>query len=138
LYPLHELVGTSDQERRPLELKLIDTRWSEDWLTSHPLDRALADQLLERATERVPGAHAAYLAQLDARRGHDAYDRLGTIRCPALVAYGRYDGLAPPANSAAIASRIADAELRGYEGGHGFLAQDPTALAELIGFLGGG
>jgi 3-oxoadipate enol-lactonase len=52
-----------------------------------------------------------------------------------LVAYGRYDGIAPAQNSAAIASRIPGADLRGYEGGHLFLAQDAAAMPELVTFL---
>ena len=51
----------------------------------------------------------------------------GGFGCPTLVAYGNYDGIAPAQNSAAIASRIQAAELHGYEGGHGFLFQDPAA-----------
>jgi pimeloyl-ACP methyl ester carboxylesterase len=51
------------------------------------------------------------------------------------VAYGRHDGIAPEANSKAIASRIRGAELRGYGGGHLFLFQDPSAFAELVTFL---
>ena len=44
-------------------------------------------------------------------------------------------GIAPAKNSAAIASRIRGAELRGYEGGHLFLFQDPAALPEYAAFL---
>ena len=62
-------------------------------------------------------------------------DRLGRITCPTLVGCGRYDGVAPVANSEAIATRIAGAELRRYEGGHLFLTQDPRALPEVIDFL---
>ena len=52
-----------------------------------------------------------------------------------MVAYGRHDGIAPAQNSVAIASRIPGADLRGYEGGHMFLFQTPTALPELVTFL---
>ena len=44
---------------------------------------------------------------------------------------GRYDGIAPVANSEAIATRIPNAELRVYEGGHLFIAQDPAAMADI-------
>ena len=54
---------------------------------------------------------------------------------PALVGYGKYDGIAPVQNSTAIASRLSGAELRGYEGGHLFLVQDPAALPEFQAFL---
>jgi len=40
-----------------------------------------------------------------------------------------------PSPTAAIASRIRGAELRGYEGGHLFLFQDPSALPEFQAFL---
>ena len=59
------------------------------------------------------------------------------IACPTLVAGGRYDGIAPPANSEAIASRIPGAELRLYEGGHLFFVQDRAAMPDILGFLAG-
>ena len=78
---------------------------------------------------------AARAAQLQAREGHDVWGRLGVITCPALVGYGNYDGIAPVHNSTNIASRIRGAELRGYEGGHVFLFQDPAAFPAFIAFL---
>ena len=78
---------------------------------------------------------AAHAAQLQAREGHDVWDRLGAITCPVLVGYGDYDGIAPARASTNIASRIRGAELRGYEGGHGFLFQDPAALPAFTAFL---
>ena len=85
--------------------------------------------------QQDPAAVAAYAAQLQAREGHDVWDRLGAITCPVLVGYGTYDGIAPARNSENIASRIRGAELHGYAGGHGFLFQDPAALAAYIAFL---
>ena len=64
-------------------------------------------------------------------------DRLRDVTCPTFVASGRYDGIAPPANGEAIAERVPGAELRVYEGGHAFFAQDPAALPDVIGFLRG-
>jgi 3-oxoadipate enol-lactonase len=90
---------------------------------------------LTAAHDRPDPAAPAYQAQLEARAGHDVWDRLDAITCPALVGYGNYDGIAPAKNSIAIASRIRGAELRGYEGGHLFLFQDPAALPELEAFL---
>ena len=72
---------------------------------------------------------------MQARARHDAWDRLDRITCPTLVAYGRYDGIAPEHNGEAIASRIRGSELRGFEGGHGFLLQDPVASTEVMKFL---
>ena len=66
------------------------------------------------------------------------WDRLGEVTAPTLVAAGRYDGIAPPANSEAIASRIPGAQLEVFEGGHAFLAQDRRSLPRVIGFLAAG
>jgi 3-oxoadipate enol-lactonase len=135
-YPLHKLQQLPPEERAAVQLKLADSRWDERWLEAHPVDRALAEGLAAAGhSQRDPAAEAAYKAQLEARAGHDVWDRLGAITCPALVGYGNYDGIAPVQNSAAIVSHVGGAELRGYEGGHLFLFQDPSALPEFEAFL---
>jgi 3-oxoadipate enol-lactonase len=132
-YPLEKLIELPPEERTAAGLKVIDSRWDERWLADHPADRALAARLATRQVNSAPTA--AHRAQLEARQGHDVWDRLSAITCPTLVAYGDYDGIAPAQNSAAIASRIQIAELNGYEGGHGFLLQDPTAMPTFLKFL---
>jgi pimeloyl-ACP methyl ester carboxylesterase len=135
-YPLQKLQELPSQERAAAQLKLADSRWDERWLEAHPADRALAEGLTVGGHDQQdPAASAAYRAQLEARTGHDVWDRLDAISCPALVGYGNYDGIAPVQNSTAIASRLRGAELRGYEGGHLFLVQDPAALPEFQAFL---
>jgi 3-oxoadipate enol-lactonase len=131
-YPLHELIELSPQQRATAGLKITDSRWDDRWLAGRPGDRALAQRL---AAREDPARTAGLRAQLRARADHDVWHRLNAITCPTLVAYGRYDEIAPAQNSAAIASRIAGADLRGYEGGHMFLAQDPTAMPDLVAFL---
>ena len=135
-YPLQELLELPREQRVAAELKLADSRWDERWLAAHPADRAIAERLTAAGPDQQdPAAVAAYAAQLQAREGHDVWDRLGAITCPALVGYGQYDGIAPVRNSTSIASRIRGAELHGYEGGHGFLFQDPAAFPAFIAFL---
>lgn len=102
-------------------------------LTITQPNRALAERLAARQLN--PARTAAHRAQFDAREGHDVWDQLSAITCPTLVGYGNYDGVAPAQNSAAIASRIQKAELKRYEGGHGFLFQDPTAMPAFLQFL---
>jgi pimeloyl-ACP methyl ester carboxylesterase len=60
------------------------------------------------------------------------------ITCPTFVTAGKFDGIAPPVNSEAIVERISDATLSLYEGGHMFVAQDPTAIREIRTFLSTG
>lgn len=135
-YPLQKLLGLPPEQRAAAELKLADSRWDQRLMEAHPGDRAIADRLTAAAQDQQdPAAKAALAAQLWAREGHDVWDRLSAITCPTLIGYGNYDGIAPARNSANIASRIHGAELHGYEGGHGFLFQDPAALPAFTAFL---
>ena len=137
-YPLHELTELPAAERAAIALTLLDRRFDRTWLDEHPRDRALADAMAARrdgdkSTEQLRGERE----QLDARRLHDVGDRLGRITSPTFVAAGRFDGIAPPENGEAIARAIAHAELRVYEGGHAFFAQDRRALPDVLSFLAG-
>jgi 3-oxoadipate enol-lactonase len=135
-YPLQKLLEFPREQRVAVELKLADSRWDQRWLEAHPVDRAIAERMAAAGQDQQDAAAvAAHSAQLQAREGHDVWDRLGAITCPTLVGYGNYDGIAPVHNGTSIASRIRGAELHGYEGGHGFLFQDPAALPAFVAFL---
>ena len=117
-------------------LNLLDTRFTPQYLANNPADQPLASMLAARS----PGTKSAEQRlgereQLLARRAHDVMDRLPNITCPTLVTAGRYDGIAPLANSEAIVSRIPHSELRVYEGGHIFFVQDRRAITEILDFL---
>ncbi|MFN3214953.1 MAG: alpha/beta fold hydrolase [Acidimicrobiales bacterium] len=73
--------------------------------------------------------------QLEARAEHDVWDSLGAITAPTFVIGGQYDMQAPPDNVERLASRIPDATLRVFDGGHLFLLQDPTAWPAVVDFL---
>lgn len=135
-YPLQELADLPADERVIRARTLMDTRFDDAWLAEHPSDRILV-QGLSSAAVPEPGSDAArgQREQMLARRGHDVWDRLDRVRCPTLVQSGRWDGIAPPSNGEAIASRIPGAELRVYDGGHAFFAQDPAAFGDLFAFL---
>jgi 3-oxoadipate enol-lactonase len=136
-YPLHELEELSAEERLRARRLLMDTRFDDEWLASHPADQRLVDMLAGRSADLTPSPEVqrGKLEQFGARKGHDVWDRLGSIRCPTFIGCGRFDGIAPMANSEAMASRIAGSELHAYEGGHAFLAQDPSAIGEILEFL---
>jgi 3-oxoadipate enol-lactonase len=113
-------------------------RFTPAWLAAHASDRALVEMMAARTT--VPKSDEQLRGeteQLQARRHHDVCARLSAIGCPTLVACGRYDGIAPPANGEWIAAHIRGATLRLYEGGHAFFIQDSSALPEIAAFLAG-
>ncbi|HEX4337209.1 MAG TPA: alpha/beta hydrolase [Polyangiaceae bacterium] len=135
-YPLHALAAMTPDERLATRRSILDTRFDETWLSEHPFDRMIDETWAARGeAPRSERDQRGELAQMDARRHHDVWERLRQIACPTLVACGRYDGIAPLANSEAIARRIPGAELRVYEGGHAFFMQDRSALPAVIEFL---
>jgi len=138
-YPLHELEDLSADDRANIQLEIMDTRFDAAWLAEHPADRAFVEAAAERwRRPRSDEQRRGEREQLHARRDHDVVDRLGRITGPVLVAAGRFDGIAPPANSEVIAAAVPNAELRLYEGGHLFIVQDRRALPEIMDFLSAG
>jgi 3-oxoadipate enol-lactonase len=135
-YPLHELANLPPDEQIDVGLRILDKRFTPEWLASHPKDQSLVEMMASRRNTPKSDTQArGEAAQLQARSGHDVWDRLGMIICPTLVAGGRFDGIAPPENSEAIASRIPNVTLRLYDGGHIFFMQDPSAFPEIMDFL---
>ena len=132
-YPLHELASLYPDIRADRSLTLSDTRFNDQWFLDHP-----EDEMYRRSTVVTSDAEKrrGELLQLEARRHHDVWDRLPNVTAQVLVASGTYDGIAPPANGRAIASRIPSSEYREYNGGHMFFIQDRSALKEIREFLG--
>jgi 3-oxoadipate enol-lactonase len=134
-FPLHELVGLPDDERRERWLDALDTR------NADPDRRALVRSVIEAmdaARSRPPGEafHTdGEVAQLQARRTHDCFGRLPAIHMPVLIAAGRYDGIAPPANQEAMLAQLPDARIEWFEGGHAFFIEDRTAYPTMADFL---
>ena len=73
--------------------------------------------------------------QHDARSRHDVADRLSTITVPVLIGAGEFDQMAPVQNSIEIAKRVANADVRVYQGGHLFFFQDRSAFSDLEEFV---
>lgn len=137
-YPLHELQGMSPEQRAQFLLPINDTRHDAAWQAANPetvqrmIDFRLAMGKLSRDD---PLAERGAVRQLNARAGHDTYDRLHHIACPVFLCGGRYDGLARPENMTAMAARLPDARLRFFAGGHLFLLQDGAAYPAIAEFL---
>jgi 3-oxoadipate enol-lactonase len=138
-YPLHTVAALPLDAQEQLRLRLADSRYDEEFLATHPFDRMLVDITAEaRRAPKTELQRRGEELQLLARAGHDVWDRLPAITCPTMVACGEFDALAPPANSAGIASRIGRSELRTYVGGHAFVWQDRRAMPDIIEFLDSG
>jgi 3-oxoadipate enol-lactonase len=138
-YPLHTIADLPPEEAAALAPRLLDGRFTPEYLAEHDDARALVDiGANARQTDPSEEVHRGELAQLDARSRLDVLDGLGRISCPTIVAAGRYDHIAPPENSERIAALIPHADLRCYEGGHVFFLQDPRAIPDVMEFLAAG
>ena len=135
-YPLHELGALSPEERSERITTLTDSRWTPEWLASHPDDASIVQMRNQQAA--IPKSKEVMKGealQLGARIGHDVSDRLHRVTAPVFVAAGRFDGIAPVENSEEIVKRLTDASLSIYEGGHLFTAQDGRAIQDIRSFL---
>jgi 3-oxoadipate enol-lactonase len=133
-YPLQNLVTLSPEEQTAVRMELIDTRWDAAWRRANP---DMVRLIGARAGLGGAGGEPpqGLTNQLGARAAHDTTDRLATIGCPTLVCGGRFDGIAPPANSEFLAGAIPGARLELFDGGHAFFMQDTAALPAIIAFL---
>ena len=132
-YPLHELAERPPEEASELHLRLLDTRGAEAGAVLQQIGKGMAARDERRAAD--PERGAGYRRQLEARRGHDTFDRLHRLRMPVLIAAGRYDAIAPPANQESLHAAIAGSRLEWFEGGHVFMYQDPRAGDVIRDFL---
>jgi 3-oxoadipate enol-lactonase len=137
-YPLHELLHLPVEEQARLRIPITDTRKDTAWQAAHPeetqqlIDTAVAGA---EARRKDPAVERGYLRQLEARADHDTYARLGTLTMPVMLAGGRYDRQAAPENMETLRDLIPGSRLEFFEGGHGFLREDPRAIERVIAFL---
>jgi 3-oxoadipate enol-lactonase len=135
--PIHEHARLPLDERTAVRMETLDRRHDRAWQAAHPDEVAAFRARLAAADERDDATRAAVVLQYEARAAHDTFDRLPSIAAPTLVAAGRYDGQAPPENQEPLVQRIPDARLAFFEGGHGFLREDPAAYEAVAAFLHG-
>jgi 3-oxoadipate enol-lactonase len=130
-YPLHLLAEMGEEGQRKM-FTVADTR-GED---AGPEYLAVMKMLAERRAEPTdPAVQEGMQRQLLARSRLDVVDRLARLDMPVLIAAGRYDGIATPANQEAMHERIAGSRLQWFEGGHMFMIQDPAAWPAMVAFL---
>jgi len=72
---------------------------------------------------------------LEARAGHNTYDRLNQITAPTLVLSGTQDGQAPMPAQKAMADAIPNARFEIIKGSHGMLWESTAAFDRIIEFM---
>lgn len=135
-YPLHEVADMEPRARAEKMLPLYDTRQTPEWIKENPdvyqmMIKFMTDDPYRDEENREEGA----LKQLKARSLHDCWDELSQVACPVLLAAGKFDAVARPETQHAMLSRLPNAELKLYEGGHLFLMQDAQAYKDITSFF---
>jgi len=137
-YPLDELAEMPVKHQIRIGLEISDIRHDEAWQAENP--DAVLDYARSIGNTRQQFGQEHHWAigrehQLMARKQHNCWAHLNQITAPTLICGGKYDGNALPASHEAMASRIPNARLEFFEGGHLFIAEDRTAYATIIDFL---
>ena len=133
-YPVHEFGDLAIQELLLRLIQLIDTRRDAAERVQELMDQVVAGSAVG-ADE--PGREVGARRQLEARIGHNAYDRLPNLKMPVSICGGRYDGMVPVANLEAIHRQVPHSRLELFDGGHLFHLQDSRAFERIATFLQG-
>jgi 3-oxoadipate enol-lactonase len=137
-FPLHKYSHLLVEDWVELIISIVDTRKDEELRKTYPEKYKERVEYWTRAFtmgDDDPLKYVGRKRQLEARIGHDTYDRLHLIDKPVLICGGKYDGIAPPINLRNMHERIDGSRLEFFEGGHGFLRQDPRAFEVIIDFF---
>ncbi len=135
-YPLHDLRTLDPQTSLTTYMKVADTRVTDAFIAENPdvvaatIARADHSQYADEPTHEWGRQQ-----QLEARKYHECWDALPHIICPVWLAGGHYDGIATPQAMQNMASRLPNAELTFYEGGHLFMTEDGRVFPDLIHFF---
>lgn len=137
-YPIETLLDLPPLERAKAGLEVMDTRFTPEWQAENPA--AARARIAQRAEMQAqfadePGAAEGLRAQLAARAGHDAHDRLHRISAHTMVVSGNYDGQAPIHLGEVLATRIPDARLALIDGAHDFISDGDTFYRMACAFL---
>lgn len=137
-FPFHSIDHLQGEARARHMLPISDTRMDAAWAAANTDQHAMmvamaaADPYADE-----PGHREGALRQLEARVGHDTWDRLPSIKAPTLIAAGKFDGIALPQTQFNLAMQIPGAALRFFNGGHLFMLQDRSATPAMVAFLEG-
>ena len=137
-YPLHELASLAPEDWAKRVVELSDMRRDAAWRAANVQEfQTLIDETLAMRTVGAdePGKIIGARRQIEARQGHDTYNRLPQLNMPTLICGGRYDGVAPVDNQEALLRQISTAQMALFEGGHLFFTQDPRAFPQMIAFF---
>ncbi len=138
-YHKHDLAKLSDNEKADLWVRCADTRMADpEWKNKNPAcynQQFQAYYKVFESNKNNPNQATFSARQLNARKGHDTYNRLNKIKAETYICGAQYDKTAPIKNQLAMLENINHARLSLFNGSHMILWQDPFAFTSIISFL---
>jgi 3-oxoadipate enol-lactonase len=133
-FPFHEWLDQSATERARQVLLHINLGHQAIEASDPARFKQMVDGRVMFESKFLAGLaqHDGYQRLLMARAGHDCSSRLSDLSMPVLVMAGRQDGIAPLVNQKAMVSRMANARLAEFDGGHDFLWARPQPIIWLL------
>ncbi len=137
-YPVHELKDKTIEQIAHKFVQTTDIRCDSTWQQDNPLKYNVRFEKWKKTFENVMANQKmieGFWKQFEARKHHNTYERLPSLKMPVYICGGLYDGMAPASNLRAILRQIPHAKLEFFEGGHLFFREDPQAMKSIISFL---
>jgi 3-oxoadipate enol-lactonase len=135
-YHEHDVSHMTFEERADFWVKCGDARYVDPSWKRSELYRKQYETYLQvfQLSANNPQKKLFSERQIAARKLHDTYERLPTLKVPTYICGGRYDKTAPIENQLALWQQIAGARLTFFEGSHMLLWQDPFAFQTIASF----
>lgn len=136
-YPLHELQGLPLDEAITRQIEISDKRIHAALREKRPdvYQKIFADTKKRSEATRAAESLEGNRKQMEARKGHNTFDRLSVIKIPTALFGGKYDGICPPENMQVLQKQISGATLEFFQGGHMFMIQDQNAVPQMARFF---
>lgn len=137
-YPIETFLSLDPKTRARRSLEVADTRFSAGFQKDNPeiatakIEKKMADQ---QKFSHEPGAAEGFANLLEARKHHDASDRLHKITAPTLILSGTHDGQASIEGQSAMKDHILGAEQKMIEGSHNFIFESEDCCKSIVEFL---
>jgi 3-oxoadipate enol-lactonase len=136
-YPVHELLDLQAEDRARQGLRASDRRFAPLEAACPHKAEAMVQKRMRSQTRFMHEENAlqGLRSQLEARKHHNSFDRLGSIARPTLVLAGKDDLQAPIDAQQRMADSIPNARLEQVEGAHNFIFESDLAYQRITSFF---
>lgn len=138
-YHEHDISAMTDEQKANFWVECADSRARDkQWKIDNPDTYQQQFELylsVFKQNAANPDKATFSARQINARKGHNTYSRLNTIKTETYLCGGHYDYTAPIQNQLALLDKISNSRLTLFNGSHMLLWQDNFAFTSIVNFL---